>query len=174
MLSMAEGEVDTTFPAADQRHTISSAMQTHPSSTVISIPGAAEASSAPLVSSPLCVAQEDNHATTATRRVGAEVTVGGYRIHPSALAVPTMVGTNNITSTSAAEQMAAIAASDQGSRSSQDNTHPQTASTKACKRASDLFSRSLPVFLLAIVAYVYYVFVFRVCSKLLLKKTPWL
>ncbi|KAF9157351.1 Palmitoyltransferase zdhhc15 [Actinomortierella ambigua] len=166
---MAEGKVHTAFSAADRSAAsvvVPQSQPQPPASTIISIPGQT-ALKAP-EDEDHTAATSSPHRTPPTPGAGegashsqpndANVIVGNFRVHPSALAVPTLARSPGLPGVTAAEQMAAIAAGDQGSRNSHDSTRPQSASDKAFRHMSDLISRSLPIILLGMVAYIYYIF----------------
>ncbi|KAG0211345.1 hypothetical protein BGX28_008001, partial [Mortierella sp. GBA30] len=90
------------------------------------------------------------------------VTIGGYKVHPSALATSTQAtsASQNLTAMTAAQHAAALAAND-------DALHSAAVSPSS-PSSGGIVSRVMPVGLTALISYIYYVYTFRVCIDYLL------
>ncbi|KAI8602901.1 DHHC palmitoyltransferase-domain-containing protein [Dissophora ornata] len=119
-------------------------------------------------------------ASAITGSVAVGVTMDGYRVHPSALptSLSTVSSAQNMTAVAAAQHAAALAASDSihatnGSATQSNDSGPT--SVKPCSPVSFVFGairgvlhRLMPLLLVLVIGYIYYVYTFRVCLSYIL------
>ncbi|KAF9178770.1 palmitoyltransferase for Vac8p [Haplosporangium sp. Z 767] len=115
------------------------------------------------------------NSSTMVDPVNGELTVGGYKVHASALAAPSMAPSlsQNLTAMTAAQHAAAIAANDtlhnnHRAGATDPSSDPSSSQTSIVSVFADLLSRSLPLALTAVIGYIYYVYTFRVCIDYIL------
>ncbi|KAF9126733.1 Palmitoyltransferase zdhhc15 [Mortierella sp. 14UC] len=113
-------------------------------------------------------------AATTTTSGAVALEIGGYKVHPSALAPNTMTGSSSSTfaAMTAGQLAATLAANDslrdsnnEGNSNNNSNDRSGRRSSSAESGFSELVVRLLPVALGSLVGYIFYVYNVRLCSK---------